>query len=336
MFLLLMQSDSSFRSQVYRLLPSELQIEDAVPYLSRTAGGKKTVIRFFSSHDATPKVVLKGSQDAAFQRTLELEVNILRFLQARAQEGTDLGFSTPVPMRSFEDAGWKYTAETAAPGQPLSELIFLHSRRTRWKILHNELLHALQSAVRIPHAFDGQAGVREIDRAWYKLPNCVSLERRIQSELALETAKWAHARLCAHGDFTVENVFWECASSKVSVIDWELPMLGVPPFYDACTLLLSSLPALDLEPVETTGEDRLLKQFRAAFFGTGRWAVLTRELLQKVTSGDTSGLWLQMLVCLVIRSNYFLWRQPAIGWQYSRLLEIAANHREDFVLHGLG
>jgi hypothetical protein len=330
---LLIQSNSSFWSEVHRLLPSELRMEDAIPYLSGTPGGKKTVIRFFSSGDSTPKLVLKGSRDASCQRALEREVNVLRFLQSRVQEGIDLGFSTPVPVRSFENGGWHYTTETAAQGQPLSELIFLHSRRARWNILHNELLWALRSAVKIPDAFHGQTAVREIDPIWYKLPNCVSLDLRLQSEIALETAKWVKARLCAHGDFTIENVFSEGSSGEVSVIDWELPLLGVPPFYDAFTLLLSSLPALDLEPLETTGEDRLITQFRAAFFGTGRWAVATRELLQRITPGEASGLWLQMLVCLLIRSNYFLWRQPAIGKQYCRLLEMAGNHRERFVLH---
>jgi len=330
---MLIQSNSSFWSQVHRLLPSELRMEDAIPYLSGTPGSKKTVIRFFRSGDSAPKLVLKGSRDAGCQRALKLEVNVLRFLQSRVREGTDLGFSTPVPVMSFEDNGWHYTTETAAQGQPLSELIFLHSRRARWSILHNELLHALQSAVKIPNAFHGQTAVREIHPTWYKLPNCVSLEHRVQSELAVETAKWMNARLCAHGDFTIENVFSESSSGKVSVIDWELPMLGVPPLYDAFTLLLSSLPALDLEPVETTGEDLLPGQFRAAFFGTGRWAVATRELLQRVTPGEASGLWLQMLACLLIRSNYFLWRQPAIGARYCRLLEIAGNHREHFVLH---
>ena len=123
-------------------------------------------------------------------------------------------------------------------------------------------------------------------------------------------------------------------SGKVSVIDWELPMLGVPPFYDAFTFLFSSLPALDLEPVETTIDDRLLKQFRAAFFGVGPWAVATRDLLRRVLPGNSSGLWLQMLVCLLIRSNYLLWRQSAIGKKYFRLLEVAANHKEQFVLYG--
>ena len=74
---------------------------------------------------------------------------------------------------------------------------------------------------------------------------------------------------------------WESFSGKVSVIDWELPMLGVPPCYDAFTFLFSSLPALDLEPVETTMEDRLLKQFRVAFFGVGPWSAATLDLLRR-------------------------------------------------------
>jgi hypothetical protein len=90
---------------------------------------------------------------------------VARFLQSRAQQGTDLGFSTPVSIRSFEDAVWYYTTETAAQGQPLSELIFLRSRRARWEMPRNEVLHVLEIAVTIPKALDGQTAVHEIDPA---------------------------------------------------------------------------------------------------------------------------------------------------------------------------
>jgi hypothetical protein len=258
-------------------------------------------------------------------------MNVLRFLQSRVQRGSYLGFSAPEPLSSFEHAGWHYTTETGAQGQPLSELIFLHSRRAKWGFLRHELLHALESAIHIPDAFCGQTAVRHLDASWYELPHTVSLEARTRAELESEIRRCINGELCCHGDFTIENVFWESASGKISVIDWELPLLGVPALYDAFTLLLSSLPALDLEPTETTVQHRLLGQFRAAFFGTGRWAAETRELLWSLTKGETSDLWLQMLVCLLIRSNYFLWRSPALGEQYARLLEFAGNHRQDFV-----
>ena len=325
-----LQTNSSLWSQVQHRLPGDLQLEEAVPYLSGNSDGKKTVIRFFPPDESTPRFVIKGSQDAGCRRALETEVSVLRFLQSRVQAGMDLGFSAPVSVMSFEDAGWRYTTETAAHGRPLSELIFLHSQGSRWNILQDQLLRAAQSSMKIPDAFHGQSTVRLIDAAWYQVPTWVNVDGSMKSELALEGAKWANSRLCAHGDFTIENVFWE-SSYGISVIDWELPMLGVPPAYDAFTLLLSSLPALDLELSES-GDHPLLAQFQAAFFGTGRWARGTRELLQKITPGDTSRLWLQMMMCLVIRSNYFLWRQPAIGKQYFRLLEVAAEQKERFVL----
>ncbi|HKU27783.1 MAG TPA: aminoglycoside phosphotransferase family protein, partial [Candidatus Sulfotelmatobacter sp.] len=294
-------------------------------------GSKKTVIRFLGSDGSTPKLVLKASHDAGGQDALQREMNVLRFLQSRVQKGSYLGFSTPVPLGSFEHAGWHYTTETGVQGQPLSELIFLHSRSAKWGFLRHELLHALESATTVPNAFDGQTTVRQLDASWYVLPHTVSLETGTRAELASEIRRCVNGNLCCHGDFTIENVFWESSSGKISVIDWELPLLGVPALYDVFTLLLSSLPALDLEPIETTGRDRLLGQFRAAFFGTGRWAAETRELLWSLTKGETTGLWLQMLVCLLIRSNYFCWRQPALGEQYARLLEFAGNHRQDFV-----
>ena len=322
--------NSGMWQRLHEWLPNEFKDGYASPYLSGNAEGQKTVIRFFKAGDSVPSLVLKGSRGEG-QAAIESESQILGFLQSRSTREGGLGFSAPTPLRSFEQGGWYYTMETAAPGHPLSELIFLRSRRRRMEILRHELSRCAQIAETIPHVLDGAITAHRIDPSWYEIPLGVNLDAPTKAEVRLASSRCEQAGLCAHGDFTIENVFWESATEEVSVIDWELPMRGVPQLYDVYTLLLSSLPALALEIPEITNSDnRLESQFRAAFFGTGPWAMATREILER-TSAASDNPWLELLMFLVIRSNYFLWRQPALGREYSRLLQFAAEHKKSFV-----
>jgi hypothetical protein len=268
-------------------------------------------------------------------RALAAQFRVLSILQSHVLKDQEPRFCAPVPIESFGEAGWSYTVETAVPGQPLSELIFLRSRGGRLDFLQNELSQCVEIVAKVPHVLKGSAATPEIDPDWTKIPGGVSLASGIEQTLAVEASRWSHEGLCAHGDCTIENVFWESGIKKASIIDWEHPIRGVPPLYDAFVLLLSSLPALALEYREIpSADDRLERQFAAAFFSTGPWAMATHQVLQHVcgnSPGAASDLWRQLLLSLVIRANYFLWRQPSLGRQYSRLLKFAAEHESLFV-----
>ncbi len=319
---------NSMWERIHDLLPAGLQEGQAAPYLSGNPEGQKAVIRFFKDGDDVPRVVVKGSRGEG-RKALEFESQVLGFLQHRRSREGDLGFSAPSPLQSFEQGGWRYTMETGAPGQPLSALIFLRSRRRRMEILRHELSRCAQIAATVPHALDGVFSAHTIDASWYEVPDGVRVPADVRALLKGGAEKCRGEQHCAHGDFTIENVFWESSSGAVSVIDWELPLRGVPRLYDVYTLLLSSLPALALEIPQFQTND-LDSQFKAAFFGAGLWASVTAEILDRV-SDPACDLWMEMLMSLVIRTNYFLWRQPALGKEYGRLLEFAAEHKESFV-----
>ncbi|HEY4766535.1 MAG TPA: phosphotransferase [Candidatus Sulfotelmatobacter sp.] len=316
--------------------PRGMHLDEPSQYLSIGPTGTKAVIRIFGSSNSAAGVIAKASPShAKADESLISAFRVLSSLQSRPSEERELPFSTPTPVESFSQAGWHFTVETAAPGRPLSELIFLRSHRGRLAFLRNELAQCVEIAAKLPHILKGTVAPRKIDPEWYEIPKGMDLGPGVERTLATESAKWAKQELCAHGDFTIENVFWDKAAGKASVIDWDLPIQGVPPLYDAFTLLFSSLPALSLEHHSISfTEERLTQQFQAAFFSTGPWATATREILQRISttkSGADSDIWQELVLSLVIRTRYFLWRQPSLGRQFSRLLEYAVQHEPLFV-----
>jgi hypothetical protein len=167
------------------------------------------------------------------------------------------------------------------------------------------------------------------------MPAGASVGADIEQIVRAEGEKWFHLGYRAHGDFTIENVFWESFTKTVSIIDWELPLQGLPPLYDTLTFLLSSVPALALQPfADGSTDSRYEQQFLAAFFGSSRWAEMTRKLLldarARVPVSDVD-IWKEFLLTLVVRANYFFSRHSSFGQLYARLLELAAQHEKGFV-----
>ena len=313
---------------VSKPLGCKVRFESQSQYLSFSAESEKATIRTFKTPDSELEVILKGSPIGGLgEKALASEFQFLGFVRSRLSEHEVARFSVPIPITSFEREGWHFAAQSVVAGQPLSELIFLRSRRRRLHFLRHEFSRCLEIAASIPVLLKQNTAARKLSPDWYQLPTLMQAGIQIKETLAAEAEKWTEQELCAHGDFTIENVFWDARSQKVSVIDWEMPMLGAPLLYDAFTLLFSSLPALALEAGEAASSgDRLEAQFQAAFFGSGEWANATSgilRLLSESLSEPVSGIWDQMLSCLVIRTNYFLWRQPSLGREYSRLLRCA-------------
>ena len=309
-------------------LGCNVRFENQSQYLSFSAESEKATIRTFKTRDSELGVILKGSPTGGLgEKALVSEFQFLGFVRSRLSEQEVARFFVPIPITSFEHGGWHFAAQSVVAGQPLSELIFFRSRRRRFHFLRHEFSRCVEIAVSIPVILKQNTAARKLRPDWYQIPTIVQAGNQVKRTLAAEAEKWTEQELCAHGDFTIENVFWDARSQKVSVIDWELPLLGAPLLYDAFTLLFSSLPALAFEAREASSPgDRLEAQFKAAFFGSGKWANATGGILRLISdslSEPVSGIWDQMLSCLVIRTNYFLWRQPSLGREYSRLLQYA-------------
>jgi len=320
---------------VSKPLGCKVRFENPSQYLSFSAGSEKAIIRTFKTRDSEPGVILKGSPTGGSgEKALASEFHFLGILKSRLSEHPEARFFAPIPITSFEYGGWHFAAETVVAGQPLSELIFLRSRRRRFHFLRHEFSRCVEIAASVPVILKQTTAAQKLCPDWYELPTIVQAGIQVKNTLAAEAEKWTEQGLCAHGDFTIENVFWDARSQKVSVIDWEFPMSGVPLLYDACTLLFSALPALALEDREASSSgDRLEAQFQAAFLGSGKWANATSRILRLIgdsLSQPISRIWEQMLACLVIRTNYFLWRQPSLGREYSRLLQCALLSQPSF------
>lgn len=305
-------------------------------YLSSGPAGEKSVIRVFEPKQSRPSVIIKAfPEETGARGVTDSELSVLTFLRKHSSTECELRFSAPVPSASFGQTGWRFTVQSVAPGQPLSELIFLRARRRRWDFLQHELCQCALLATTVPDILGRDLPSHKISADWYKIPSVIERCSETDELVALEAERQAQEGLCAHGDFTIENVFWDSTNEEAAVIDWGFPIQGVPRLYDAITLLLSALPALALEHREVSSEDdRLERQFEAAFFGIGPWAVATRAILRNISSnlpGPSTNVWREFLLSLAIRTNYFFWRQPGCGRQYARLLQYAVQHKQAFV-----
>jgi len=328
--------DGAVWRRVRTHLPADYALEEATHYLSSREIDTKAVIRVFEAGQSTPDLILKTSAcNRPEEQALADEFHALTALQALADQGHDMPFSTPRPLDFFLEGGQRYMEQTLAVGKPISELIFLQHRRRRIRFLHDEMSRCVEVGSGLSQTLRQRLAARPVNPSWYKAPESLALGSDDRHFLATIAHECVRRDSHAHGDFTIENVYWDRASGQITVIDWELPMRGVPRLYDAFVFLFSSLPAMALEEHRVSTEsERLPQQFRESFFGTGVWAAATRAILHRIAPAvphSESECWGEMLMSLVIRTNYFLWRAPALGQQYLRLIDCALQHKSSFV-----
>lgn len=316
-------------------LPSEVQIANPVYCVSGGKAGNKCVIRIYDSKDTNRQVIAKA---AAPTQTavdgLSAEFRNLTFLSNRLAQEHSVNLFVPRPLASFTAAGWHFTVESAAPGQQLGDVLISLSRRQQTAFFRAELVQCALAAVNISRILSEHNDIGPTDARWFDIPESARLDPEIRRLLAAQIEKCTRSSFRAHGDFTIENIFWEKSSRRITVVDWQQPVQGVPFLYDVFTLLLSSLPALALdEGRRADAENRFENQFLTAFFHPGASASLTRDFLQAYCAFypiSRQDIWGEFLLSLLMRSNYFLARQSAFGPQYLRLLKLAVRLENDF------
>lgn len=329
---------NSIWQQVKALSTAAPQITKPVHYL---LGGRPTkwTIRTCQQDDPRRCLMLKASPPP-YETVLAAEFRILEHLRSRLRENPDPTFSVPRPIGTFELAGWHLMVETVAEGLPLSQLMFRRSRAWRAAFLQREFPRGVAIAAEISDLLKGNIPVHKIGLAWYQIPSSVGTSADIAPLIASQADKWQRQGIRAHGDFTIENIFWDESTRKISIIDWESPFEGVPPLYDVLTLLFSATPALALETHQSaTPESIIGQQFLASFFGLHQWSKDIREILLHAADRlgqNASDIWPQFLLFLIIRINHFQSRQSPFAAQYSHLLELAIQFQHRFVCRQSG
>jgi Ser/Thr protein kinase RdoA (MazF antagonist) len=136
-----------------------------------------------------------------------------------------------------------------------------------------------------------------------------------------------------HGDFTIENIVVDEQTARVTVVDWEHAVTGLPPLYDCFSLLISLLAVMPV-PASTYGSI-IETNFRAGFLRSGRWTPLIAYLLalaceQQAT--DPARVWPSFLQFLALRTHFFARRgSTGAAAESARMLEAAWKQRDRFL-----
>ncbi|MBI2797618.1 MAG: methyltransferase domain-containing protein [Gemmatimonadetes bacterium] len=336
----------SWRGRAWERLRAELPqlpaIREPILALSTRAFSRKSIIRVFDGDTAAPRLMLKASTVAPGSvEELDAGYRALETV-ARRQGGGASGFAVPQPIGRFTRGGVVFTAESAAPGRPLSHFVFSASAGRRRTVAREGLERSLDAALAIAASLRGAPDIPAASAAWRELPDdlrgqdpVVRLATIARDEWQREPGgpPWSH-----HGDFSIENVFSATGRDVLAVIDWEHLVSGTPALYDVYSLLVSALPAIGIgEEFAGSHSEAWAERFKAGFFGAGPWADTFRQLLGRACAGlgvPESKAWPQFVQFLLLRTHYYADRGGRARSDHMAFLAGAAGLSGRFLLPG--
>jgi len=291
---------------------------------------KKSVIRVFDPETESLRFVIKASAPHGDERQVRSELRNLHLISSRLTSRAEISFCVPKSMGLARIAKCAYAIEGAAKGEQFSRLLFLTSERQRFQRLVKDLPLCVEVALQIAELMHGNLEVDEIDPTWWQTPD----GKGLQSDH--ETDRLRQLDSVQHGDFTIENIFLEPTTEKLTVIDWDDLRRGLPVLYDVFSLLVSALPAVVIEEKGPRESSRRWEaHFLAAFFGNGSTAKFYRKLLL-VACGrlqiPPAGLWQLFLEFLVVRTHYHASRESDQRELHSKFLELTLRNSQHFIL----
>jgi SAM-dependent methyltransferase len=300
------------------------------PDCSLVVNQKKSVIRVFDTETESLRFVIKASPLAGDERPVRPELRNLQLVSSRLATGSMANFYVPEQMGFVRIGNFAYVIERAAKGEQFSHLLFLAPKRQRFQRLLKDLPLCVEVALQIAERMHGNLEVDEIDPRWWRKPDRKGLPND------REVGRSRQHDWVQHGDFTIENIFLEPATEKLTVIDWDDLRRGLPPLYDVFSLLVSALPAVVTEenPIGDSPQG-WETHFLAAFFGNGSAAKFFRKLLEMACSRlhiPPAGLWEAFLQFLELRANYYASRESDQCELHSKFLELALRNSQHFIL----
>ena len=314
------------------------ELEASISTQSTYQFSRRNVILVGDAREGRPRLVLKASTPAhASKELIQAEFRNLVLVADNLGRQSDRGFEVPTPLGIFQVGRSCYAAQLPARGDQLHRFIARQPRSQCFARLRTELFRCIGVAVEIARMFHGKDAIAPVGDGWWTVPVELDSAPALR-EMMSETRSEARALDAAqHGDFTVENIFIEPGTGRLTVIDWENLSRGLPPLYDVLTLLLSVVPLVGMGERRFSSRRRTLEeQFLTAFFGTGRWTGLFRELLLAACeplSVAPSQLWKAVVAFLILRINQFeLRRSPVAAQTHMKFVVRALEHKEKFLV----
>jgi hypothetical protein len=247
--------------------------------------------------------------------------------EPRAQVGV------PRLLGSFSLNKCYCSAETGAPGQPISRLFFLQPRFRRRGFLARYFPGCARVAVDVAQRLRGMDEARPVEEEWWNFPAGMEEDARLLQVPEIESGPYAD--WVQHGDLTAENLFLDHRTQSFTVIDWQLLMRGVPPLYDFLCFALSLLHAAPSSSARQNQEDNDLEsRFLSTFFLRNSWSSLVWSAMRMVCRElgiPQDEIWRVFVHSLLIRANYQDAQGSGLASVHRRFLHLAMKHRDNFV-----
>ena len=298
--------------------------------------GIKSLIRVFEPTGDAPSVVFKVSTVAQGSReAIQLEFQNLSLVAQRLGMQAGANFAVPAPLGFYQVGSLSVAAESVATGQQLSTILVGERQYRQPNALRRELSHCVSVAVQLAKMLRSELAIKKLDVGSLALPAELQSEPEIWRLLNGESGPSIDKNWVQHGDFTIENIFLDRTSGRLTVIDWEHLIRGLPPLSDVFNLLISALPLVSPQLSNSgRGQGRIEPKFHEAFFGRSPWAELFHDLILvgcSELSIPTSQLWETFVQFLILRIHHVVPRSSEAMTTQSNFLLYALRHREQFL-----
>lgn len=309
--------------------------------LSTAPFGEKTVL--FGADERSGKVrtiakistLAPGSADK-----LREEYQNLSLVSDALKNHASPAFLVAEPQGCTEKGIFTVTLESSVAGTQFSKLALSLPTSKRIGFIARLLSPCLAAMKQLAEMLDKTSSVKVADEApWQAQTHSAgnvhpSEIMREYAPIRQETRR-EYETVVQHGDFTLENIFWDPTVSALSVIDWKDLRRGLPPLYDVVSLLISILPVLpESDDKQLDKTDPLQALFSESFFGCGPAARLFREALEKTCEGahvPPERAWEMFLHSLLLRVGHYQSMGNPLAENHSRFLHFALQNRSSFV-----
>ena len=328
--------DNARLTEISNLLPELTGIQGLTCSLYTGPFYHKSLIWIFDRGAKVPRLIAKISDGSpAGAMAIATEFSNLSLVAAKLAKEADAAFAVPVPGRCGELEKWVFATESVAKGQTLAASFAGYPYRALSR-LELKLARCVDIAAQLAKLLRGQTAIRPLDEDDWRIPAGLDEDVALSSLLAAARSRrsqdpsWAQ-----HGDYTIENIFLDSSTQKLTVVDWEDATRGVTPLYDVFSLLLSTLflaARWESHNGELVSTQRC---FRDAFFGAGPWARMFRSLLlsaAKQLAIPQEEVWADLLEFLVLRTNLYTRKSSEMEKEHREFLVTAIQHRHEFVL----
>lgn len=319
-------------------LPDVPDVGRPVCTLSTRPFNRRNLVKVFEQGANSPSVVVKTSTPVEGSKgAVAGEYRSLSLVHDRLATMTGARFSVPRPLGSTTIGRTEYTAESSAPGRELWRMVSMHARANRTDLIRAEVQRCVEVFVDVTTMLKGEPSVERADATWWDVPSDFPhrADRSHVEDLVSPMAARQYDDCVQHGDYTAANIFVEPATGRITLIDWEHTLRGLPPLYDCFALLISLLPILAPRQHPSANGAAETAQLREMFFEGGRWTDMAREQLLLACdrlSIPHDEVWTMFAQSLVLRTHYYKRRGSPHAELFAALLAAAWHHKNEFLL----